>query len=129
MSMDWLPTFAEIAGVASPEGIEGRSLWSALSGKDDGPDDRLLIWVRREGGTKYGGQDYYAVRRGKWKLMQNTAFEPFKLFDLESDPMEENPVGKAGKERRALEFQLREHVRRAGFIPWQGRVPDLEMVK
>ena len=129
MTMDWLPTLAEVAGVASPEGIEGKSLWGALSGKGQDPGERLLIWVRREGGSRYGGQDYYAVRRGKWKLIQNTAFEPFKLFDLKSDPGEKNPIEKGGKERRELEFLLREHVRRAGFIPWQGRVPDPEMIK
>ena len=105
------------------------SLWGALSGKGAELGERLLIWVRREGGAKYGGQDYYAVRRGKWKLLQNSAFEPFSLFDLKADPGEQQPVQKAGKERRELEFQLREHVRRAGFIRWQGREPDVEMVK
>jgi len=129
MTMDWLPTLAEVAGASAPEGIEGKSLWSALTGKGKGPAERFLVWVRREGGHKYGGQDYYAVRRGQWKLLQNTAFEPFKLFDLRSDPGEKHPVEKSGKERRELEFLLREHVRRAGFVPWQGRVPDVEMVK
>ena len=129
MTMDWLPTLAEVAGVPAPEGIEGKSLWGALSGKGVELGERLLIWVRREGGAKYGGQDYYAVRRGKWKLLQNSAFEPFSLFDLKADPGEQQPVQKAGKERRELEFHLREHVRRAGFIRWQGREPDVEMVK
>ena len=129
MTMDWLPTLAEVVGVASPGGIEGKSLWGALNGKREDTGQRLLIWVRREGGAKYGGQDYYAVRRGQWKLLQNSAFEPLRLFDLKGDPGEQSPVEKAGKERRELEFLLREHVRRAGFIRWQGRDPDVEMVK
>ena len=129
MTMDWLPTLAEVVGVASPGGIEGKSLWGALNGEGEDAGQRLLIWVRREGGAKYGGQDYYAVRRGQWKLLQNSAFEPLSLFDLKADPGEQSPVKKAGKERRELEFLLREHVRRAGFIRWQGRDPDVEMVK
>ena len=100
-----------------------------MSGKDGGPDQRTLVWVRREGGTRYGGQDYYAVRRGPWKLLQNTSVEPFKFFNIENDPQETTPLGKPVKERRELESLLREHVRRAGFIPWQGRVPDQEIVK
>ena len=129
MTMDWLPTLAEVAGVHPPEGIEGQSLWSAINGRGNGPGERALIWVRREGGSKYRGQDYYAVRRGPWKLLQNTSVEPFELYNLENDPEESAPIGKSVKERRELESLLREHVRRAGFIPWQGRVPDQELVK
>lgn len=129
MTMDWLPTLAEVAGVHPPEGIEGQSLWSAINGRGSGPGRRALIWVRREGGSKYGGQDYYAVRRGSLKLLQNTSVEPFELYDLENDPEESAPLEKSVKERRELESLLREHVRRAGFIPWQGRVPDPQLVK
>ena len=42
--------------------------------------------------------------------------------------MESNPVEGSPKIKRELENYLREHVRKAGFIPWQGRIPDLEKV-
>jgi hypothetical protein len=71
MTMDWLPTLAEVAGAAVPEGIEGQSLLSGIQGKNDKAiDSRTLIWVRREGGGMCRGQDYYAVRQGPWKLLQ-----------------------------------------------------------
>ena len=63
-----------------------------------------------------------------WKLLQNRSTEDFQLFKLEKDPMESNPVKGSPKIKRELENYLREHVRKAGFIPWQGRIPDLEKV-
>ena len=130
MTMDWLPTLAELAGASVPEGIEGLSLLDGIRGKNDKLiDSRSLIWVRREGGRMYRGQDYYAVRQGPWKLLQNTSTEPFQLYNLELDPGETSPVADNIKVRRDLEQILREHVRNAGFVPWQGRVPDLEKVE
>ncbi len=128
MTMDWLPTFAELAGATPPGGIEGRSLWGAIRGKGELPD-RAMIWVRREGGRKYGGLAYHAIRKGRWKLLRNTPFEPMRLFDLEADPGERSPVEGRGEIRRGLEAELRGHVRRAGFVPWQGRDPDPERVE
>ena len=130
MTMDWLPTLAELAGASVPEGIEGLSLLDGIRGKNDKLiDSRSLIWVRREGGRMYRGQDYYAVRQGPWKLLQNKSTEPFQLYNLELDPGETSPVADNIKVRRDLEQILREHVRNAGFVPWQGRVPDLEKVE
>ena len=130
MTMDWLPTLAELAGASVPEGIEGLSLLDGIRGKNDKLiDSRSLIWVRREGGRMYRGQDYYAVRQGPWKLLQNKSTEPFQLYNLEVDPGETSPVADNIKVRRDLEQILREHVRNAGFVPWQGRVPDLEKVE
>ena len=129
MTMDWLPTLAEVAGAEVPEEVDGQSLLGGIQGKKDTViDSRSLIWVRREGGRMYLGQDYYAVRQGPWKLLQNNSREPFQLFNLEEDPGETTPVDN-NKVRRELEQVLREHVRNAGFVPWQGRVPDLEKVE
>ncbi len=129
MSMDWMPTLMDIVGAKKNELLDGVSLWPGIQGKDDSNNqDRTLLWVRREGGTRYGGQDYYAIRKGSWKLLQNRSTEDFQLFNLEKDPIESNPVKGSPKIRRELENYLREHVRKAGFIPWQGRIPDLEKV-
>ena len=82
--------------------------------------DRTLFWVRREGGQLYQGQDYYAVRRGPWKLLQNTPFEKFQLFNLSDDPLESTDV--SNKHRpivRELTEALRRHVQAAAQVPWQ----------
>jgi arylsulfatase A-like enzyme len=130
MTMDWLPTLAEIGGGTAPAGIEGRSLAGALLRGEAGPAaDRTLFWVRLEGGAKYGGRAYYAARKGDWKLLQNTANERPFLVNLAKDPGETEAVGAQAKVRRGLESALQEHIRKAGFVPWQGRDPDLEKVE
>ena len=129
MSMDWMPTLMDIVGAKKNELLDGVSLWPGIQGKDDSNNqERTLLWVRREGGTRYEGQDYYAIRKGAWKLLQNRSTQDFQLFNLEKDPIESNPVKGSPKIRRELENYLREHIRNAGFIPWQGRIPDLEKV-
>ena len=128
MSMDWMPTLMEIIGAKKNHSLDGVSIWQEIQGKDSPNSERTLLWVRREGGTRYGGQDYYAVRKGPWKMLQNRSAEDFQLFNLERDPTESTAVQGVPKIRRELENYLREHVRNAGFIPWQGRSPDLEKV-
>ncbi|SIN72089.1 Arylsulfatase A [Singulisphaera sp. GP187] len=123
VTMDLFPTICEAAGARFEHPIDGVSLLSTFLGhKGPGgpPVERDLIFVRREGGMKYHGQDYYAVRRGEWKLVQNSPFEPFQLFHLGQDPREEHD--RSAGERAvvlALSDVLRRHVQRAGTVPWQ----------
>ncbi|SVD10206.1 uncharacterized protein METZ01_LOCUS363060, partial [marine metagenome] len=78
-----------------------------------------LIWVRREGNRRYQGRAYYAIRRGNWKLLQNTAFEPMQLVNLANDPKEAKPKPPNGKIANELSRALMDHLLRAGKIPWQ----------
>jgi hypothetical protein len=48
---------------------------------------------------------------------------------LAEDSGETSPIDGNNKVRRTLEQVLREHVRSAGFVPWQGRIPDPEKVE
>ncbi len=121
MTMDWFPTFAGVAGVAPPGDLDGISLRPLLKmqGKPPNPE-RPLIWVRREGGQKYQGRAYYAIRQGPWKLMQDTPFEPMRLFNLENDPGETKPINNQ-KMANELWKQLALHLQRAGRVPWQNQ--------
>lgn len=118
--MDLWPTFLEAAGARVPPGADGVTLVPTLLGRDDAAPPRTLFWVRREGGGFYFGQDYYAVRRGAWKLLQNHPYMPFRLYNLDADPSEQRDV--AAENRAVVEElagALREHLRRAGAVPWQ----------
>lgn len=119
MTMDLLPTFADIAGLKIDHEIDGENLspvW--LEGKAGNPK-RTLIWVRREGNFRNQGRSYYAVRKGDWKLLQNHPFEPMQLINLKNDPLEESPMPDTHPVARELIQKLMAHQQKAGKIPWQ----------
>ena len=119
ITMDLLPTFAEIAGVPVENEIEGKSLvpiW--LQGKKGDPE-RTLIWIRREGNFRYQGRAYYAIREGEWKLLQNHPFEPMQLVNLSKDPAEQNPLPSTHPMARKLIGKLMLHLQKSGNVPWQ----------
>jgi len=119
MTMDIFPTICEVCGASFTHEIEGRSILPALMGKAQDEEDRFLFWVRREGGPRYGGRDYYAARKGDWKLLQNSPFEPLRLYNLKEDPREERPLDDNHEMRRVLFQALQDHVSDLGTVSWQ----------
>ncbi len=119
ITMDLLPTLCKIAGVKVTHEIDGKSLAPIWLKGAKGDPNRTLIWVRREGNRRYQGRAYYAIRRGDWKLLQNTAFEPMQLVNLRNDLKEANPKPPNGKVANELSRALMDHLLRAGKIPWQ----------
>ena len=96
-----------------------------LRGEKEDLPPRDLVWVRLEGGRKYGGLPYHAIRRGDFKLLRNTPFEPYQLFNLAEDPAEETPIPEkqAAKKYNELFNALMTHINHAGKIPWQREKP------
>ena len=127
VTMDLYPTLCEVAGVASIPAVEATSLLSRFLAQDTGPLDRTLVWVRREGGH-YGGRAYYAIRQGPWKLLQNTAFEPMRLYNLHDDPQEQSPLPANHKMYRELFRALQNHINRSGAIPWAKDPVDIKKI-
>jgi arylsulfatase A-like enzyme len=123
LTMDIFPTVCEAAGAALDHAIDGYSILPTLLGKEQAPDDRTLFWVRLEGGRRYQGKPYYAARRGDWKLLQNDASEPLRLYNLADDPRETTDLksqepGVYSQLKQALD----DHIARCGKVPWRG--PD-----
>lgn len=123
LTMDIFPTFCEAAGVKHDAPIDGRSFLPLLLGRAQAPaGERTLFWVRLEGG-RYGGKPYYAVRRGDWKLLQNSPEEPMRLYNLARDPLETRDLGAEQRQIvRQLRAELNEHIARCATVPW--RMPD-----
>ena len=120
LHMDLYATICEAAGLRVGPRIDGRSILPALRGENQPEAARDLFWMRREGGTKYRGQDYYAVRRGPWKMLHNAPFEPLQLFNLERDPGEQQDLAaREPKIVQELTAALQLHLQRAGAVPWQ----------
>ena len=118
--MDLFPTICEVAGASIPEGIEGRSIWQTLQGEQQDFSERILYWLRREGGQQFLGQCQHAIRRGDTKLLHNSPFEPLELYNLSNDPLETTDNAQTEtalfREMRQL-FQA--ETQKAGSVPWQ----------
>ena len=120
LSMDIYPTLLQVAGLEPKQPIEGRSFLPVLLGEDAPAEERTLYFTRREGGTRYGGQSIYAVRKGDWKLLQNSPYEPYELYNLLQDPQEENNLMDSEEEKyRELNKLMMQHIQQGGQVPWQ----------
>ncbi len=99
-SLDFLPTLAALAGVPAKTAgkIDGLDLSGLVLGR---PDSR-----RRQEFAYYSGNNLAAFRQGRWKLHMSRKGEkwndPFlpvaELYDLETDPGEEQNVAAAHPE-------------------------------
>ncbi|RMF71490.1 MAG: hypothetical protein D6744_17920 [Planctomycetota bacterium] len=78
---DVLPTFAALAGVASPQGIDGISIAAVMKG-DAPPAHPPLYWETHE------LQFEQAARMGRWKGIRRGLRGRIRLFDLAADPGE-----------------------------------------
>ena len=118
--MDLFPTVCEAGGVDITHTIDGRSILPNLLGKPQKEEPRDLFFHRREGGDRYAGLTINALRRGDWKLLQNSPFAPLELYNLRDDPQETTDLTqKNQKIFRDLSAALRVQVQRGGAVPWQ----------
>lgn len=120
LTMDLFPTVCAAIGVEIDHTIEGRSILPTLLGEKQPEEQRDLFFHRREGGERYAGLTTNAVRRGDWKLLQNSPFEPLELYNLKDDPREEKNLAESDRGKfRELSAALRVQVQRGGAVPWQ----------
>jgi arylsulfatase A-like enzyme len=102
---DVMPTVCDIAGIRTPDGIDGISMLPALR-KDEAlqKEHHHLYWEFHE----LGGRQ--AVRSGKWKAVRYSVSynrdKGVELYDLEKDRAEKNDVADKHPEeaRRMLDL-------------------------
>jgi arylsulfatase A len=85
---DWFPTFAELAGLPAPTGLDGLSIARALRGSQQ-PAHEFMYWEFHERGFQQ------AVRMGNWKAVRLAKDQPLELYDLASDVSEKTNVASA----------------------------------
>jgi len=106
--VDLLPTLLEIAGLAPPPGLDGRSLLPLLRGGDPPPPETLLRTTGEAGKPARVG-----LRSGRFKLVVSDPLAhprtpSMELFDLEHDPAERHNLAEEEPELRArLRARLR----------------------
>ena len=120
LSMDIYPTVIQLAGVEINHTVEGRSFLNTLLGNTEAEEERVVYFTRREGGLTYGGKAYHALRKGDWKLLQNSPYQPMKLYNLKTDLKEENDLIKSEPEiYKEMNSILMQHIQEGGKTPWQ----------
>lgn len=75
---DFLPTACELAGLAAPQNLDGRSFAPVLRGESI-PAPEYLYWEFLERGF------HQAVRKGPWKGIRLGLNKPLALFNLDTD--------------------------------------------
>lgn len=89
---DYLPTFAEIAGIEPPK-TDGISIVPTLFGQQQEGHDYLYFEFQELGGRQ-------CVRKGDWKLIKlNVSTEPiYELYNINDDPTESHDLSDANPE-------------------------------
>ena len=124
-TFDLFPTMLDLAGVATPSGLDAVSFAAVLRGESPDTSAREMYFVRREGGAAFDGQAYHALVRGPWKLLRNSPYSPLELYHLERDPQEATNLADVEPEvLRELKGVLQRRIQRAGSVPWQAPAPD-----
>jgi arylsulfatase A-like enzyme len=82
---DMLPTLAEIASARAPAGLDGLSMARALRGEPQATHP-FFYWEFHERGFQQ------AVRMGRWKAVRLKSGAPLEVYDLETDPGEQQDI-------------------------------------
>ena len=120
VSMDIFPTLLQLAGLEISNEVDGRSFLNTLLGESPREEERVLYFTRREGGLNYGGKAYHALRKGDWKLLQNSPYQPLELYNLKEDPAERQDLVKTELEvLKEMNSLLMRYIQEGGKTPWQ----------
>jgi len=135
-SVDFLPTFADLAGAILPEEqvFDGISLMDLMEGSEPDPE-RAIFWHYP---VYHHDEPMSAIRKGNWKLIHNLVNDRRYLYNLETDIGETEDLSQSEQEIADELYHLLEQWRsdcdaefpvpNPGFIPegryeW-GKHPD-----
>jgi arylsulfatase A len=93
---DWFPTLCDAAGFAKPEGLDGESLWPAITSGKTVARSKPMVWIFPE----YTGQ--VAVRIGDKKAVRQglKTKKPggWEVYDIVKDRSEKNDIAASSAE-------------------------------
>jgi arylsulfatase A-like enzyme len=105
---DLYPTVCELAGIAIPDVLEGKSIVPVLRGESEAIHPHVLCYFR---------DSQRMIRDDRWKLIFYPHLDRYQLFDLKNDPHERQDLSEQAEyagERLRLEQLLLGERRRMG---------------
>ena len=114
LTMDIVPTLADICGVPLNHEIDGRSFKTLLlkGGQTQFEHPVFHMWLQ--------GKTKECMRHGDWKLVRDVAGTPFELYNLKADPYEKQDLAAQHPERlNKMIAALKAHMRSAQRVPWR----------
>jgi arylsulfatase A-like enzyme len=114
LTMDLIPTLADLCGVPIDLNIEGRSIKQLLLTGNQPVFERpeFYMWLQKT--TKQ------AMQLGEWKIVRDDIKSPAELYNLKNDPSEKNNLAAKEPERiKQMTAALDAHLAAAQSIPWK----------
>ena len=121
-NFDFYSTIASVAGLPIPKHCDGVNLLPYITGKNKEEPHEYLFWLNNEPGDAER-RHMIAVRWKKWRLYKKYAKDDWQLFDLKSDPKEEEDV--ASKNPKVVESLSNKHAAWARTLAPLGKIPKL----
>lgn len=121
-NIDYAPTFLEIAGLPTPDHVQGRSLVPVMQGRSDGWRQSLYYAYYELG--EHAVPQHFGVRTARHKLIYFPRTDEWNLFDLMTDPLELNSVhadARYATTRQELESEFKQLRQQFDAPPFPGR--------
>ncbi len=123
---DWMPTFAQLAGVAAPARSDGVSMANSLQGSRDSGESTIYVEYEQNGKTK-SYSDFLETRRGRKRGQMQVLFmdgfkgirtdikshvDSFEIYDLAADPGERKNLAATSASFEQLQQKMKDRVLR-----------------
>ena len=88
-NIDYAPTFLDLAGIAIPEEMQGKSLKPLLQGEDNVHWREAVYYHYYEFPNEHMVKKHYGIRNNRYKLVHfYDDIDAWEFYDLASDPQE-----------------------------------------
>lgn len=121
-NFDFYSTIASFTTQTVPRHCDGVDLFPYLRGEQSGDAHEYLFWLNNEPGDAVR-RHLIAVRWQDWRLYRKYEKDPWQLFDLKSDPREENDL--AAKHPDVVKQMASRHAAWSKTLAPLGKIPNI----